>query len=76
VTRLARILAMARVRDSVSSVQGAMRRTRKESAQTWMSAVGMRLYVRMGPTASTLQGATSVTPVMCPVRKLALDQAP
>lgn len=33
VTRLARILAMARVRDSVSSVQGAMRRTRKESAQ-------------------------------------------
>ena len=29
--------------------------------QTWMSAVGMRLYVRMGPTASTLQGATSVT---------------
>ena len=33
VTRLARILAMAWVRVSVSSVQEAMRRTRKESAQ-------------------------------------------
>ena len=29
--------------------------------QTWMSAVGTSLCVVMGPTASTLQGATGVT---------------